>query len=196
MDERIKFAKSWNFKSIYNISLCVISERHKNLFYIFPPLSANRNKNSPEKENARTYRLAHSRSVHAREFFFTPVREVPDKRERASVCGKRNLTREHRRQRAITPLTLRGPFDQYTLSPQCEKPFFPPDAHRRARARTHRRRRRRRIVAEFTRARESPLRRRLKIRNAGASTSKNGGSTITREAVHSAPSSGCRRSRE
>lgn len=82
---------------------------------------------------------------------------------------ERNLTREHSAA-CNHAAHSSGPFDQYTLPPQCEKPFFPPDAHPRARARTHRRRRRRRIVVVgFTRARESPLHPlRPKILNAGA----------------------------
>lgn len=50
-------------------------------------------------------------------------------------------------------------------TPAVRKALFP-SRRTSARARTHRRRRRRRIVVEFTRARESPLRPRLKILNA------------------------------
>lgn len=92
------------------------------------------------KQNTRERECAHVPLAHSRMFtltsFFTPVREVPDKKERAFVCGN-EASRENTAPRVITPLTLRGPSISTRYPRSAKSPFsLPTHIRARARART------------------------------------------------------------
>lgn len=140
-----------------------------------------------EKKNARTYRFAHSR-ISTRKSFHACPRVLTRVSETEGTCVRFARTRPHARTRRRVGYTLTpGSLRSAHAIPQCEKPFFPP----RMLGRTHARAR---TVdeddassSEFTRTGELPPR--LKILSVGACWSEE---SITREAVHSAPSPDCR----
>lgn len=144
---------------------------------------------------ARIARIALT-NVHAYKFFHACLQKFPIKERAFLRLREWKTSRENTAPRAITPLSLRGPSIS-TRNPRSAKSPFSLPTHVRARAHapptkttTHRRRVHARTGEPSSPS--SPSSQNPERRGRPRRTEE----SITREAVHSAPSPGSRRSRE